>query len=53
MVPWENKANTLVGNSSYLPGHAKWNDDVFTFGLKADWNIKVTDKTSLTPFNWN
>lgn len=46
----ENRANTLVGNSSYLPGHAKWNDDVFTFGLKADWNIKVTDKTTLTPF---
>ena len=32
----ENRANTLVGNSSYLPGHAKWNDDVVTFGLKAD-----------------
>lgn len=46
----ENKANTLVGNSAYLPGHAKWNDDVLTFGLKADWNIKVTDKTTLTPF---
>lgn len=46
----ENKANTLIGNSSYLPGHAKWNDDVFSFGLKADWNIKVTDKTTLTPF---
>lgn len=46
----ENRANTLVGNSSYLPGHAKWNDDVFTFGLKADWNIKITDKTTLTPF---
>ena len=46
----ENKASTLIGNSAYLPGHAKWNDDVFTFGLKADWNIKVTDKTTLTPF---
>lgn len=46
----ENRANTLIGNSSYLPGHAKWNDDVFTFGLKADWHIKVTDKTTLTPF---
>lgn len=46
----ENRANTLIGNSAYLPGHAKWNDDVFTFGLKADWNIKVTDKTTLTPF---
>lgn len=45
-----NRANTLIGNSSYLPDHAKWNDDVFTFGLKADWNIKVTDKTTLTPF---
>jgi len=46
----ENRADTLIGNSAYLPGHAKWNDDVFTFGLKADWNIKVTDKTTLTPF---
>ena len=46
----ENRADTLIGNSSYLPGHAKWNDDVFSFGLKADWNIKVTDKTTLTPF---
>lgn len=46
----ENKADTLIGNSAYLPGHGKWNDDVFTFGLKADWNIKVTDKTTLTPF---
>lgn len=46
----KNKANTLIGNSAYLPGHAKWNDDVFTFGLKADWNIKITDKTTLTPF---
>lgn len=46
----ENRADTFIGNSSYLPGHAKWNDDVFTFGLKADWNIKVTDKTTLTPF---
>lgn len=46
----ENRANTLIGNSPYLPGQAKWNDDVFSFGLKADWNIKVTDKTTLTPF---
>lgn len=46
----ENRADTLIGNSSYLPGRAKWNDDVFTFGLKADWNIKVTDMTTLTPF---
>ncbi len=46
----ENRADTLIGNSAYLPGHAKWNDDVFSFGLKADWNIKVTDKTTLTPF---
>lgn len=23
---------------------------MFSFGLKADWNIKVTDKTTLTPF---
>lgn len=46
----ENRADTLIGNSSYLPGHAKWNDDVFSFGLKADWNIKVTDKATLTPF---
>ena len=46
----ENRANTFVGNSAYLPGQAKWNDDVFSFGLKADWNIKVTDKTTLTPF---
>lgn len=46
----ENRADTFIGNSSYLPGHAKWNDDVFTFGLKSDWNIKVTDKTTLTPF---
>lgn len=46
----ENRADTLIGNSAYLPGHGKWNDDVFTFGLKADWNIKVTDKITLTPF---
>lgn len=46
----ENRADTLIGNSSYLPGQAKWNDDVFSFGLKAEWNIKVTDKTTLTPF---
>lgn len=46
----ENRANTFVGNSAYLPGQAKWDDDVFSFGLKADWNIKVTDKTTLTSF---
>lgn len=46
----ENRANTLIGNSAYLPGQAQWNDDVFSFGLKADWNIKVTDATTLTPF---
>ncbi|MEG2586450.1 MAG: autotransporter outer membrane beta-barrel domain-containing protein, partial [Akkermansia sp.] len=46
----ENKADTLIGGSSLLPGHAKWNNEVLSFGLRADWNIKVTDKTTLTPF---
>lgn len=46
----ENRGYTLVGGSDDLLGQSKWNDDVFTFGLKADWNIKVTEKTTLTPF---
>ena len=46
----ENRGYTLVGGSNNLLGQSKWNDDVFTFGLKADWNIKVTEKTTLTPF---
>ncbi len=45
-----NDATTHVGGSSSLPGSASWNDDVFALGTRASWNIRMSDKLTLTPF---
>ncbi len=46
----ENDADTRVGGSAELPGTASWDDDVFSLGTRIEWNIRMTEKTSLTPF---
>ncbi len=46
----ENDANTLVGGSSLLPGRASWDDKVLALGARAQWNIHLTEKTTLAPF---
>lgn len=46
----ENKAKTHIANTPELPGHAKWDDDVFSFGILSEWSFKVTDRMAITPF---
>lgn len=43
----ENKAETTVLST---PAHAKWDDSVFQFALQGTWEIKLSDRHSLTPF---
>lgn len=46
----DHTARTHVGGSRQTPGRAKWDDDVYAFGLLADWNIKVSDTMTVAPF---
>lgn len=43
----ENEANTL---NTGIPGTAEWNDTVFSGGLRAAWNVKVSDTLTVSPF---
>lgn len=43
----ENEARTI---NSALPGTAEWDDTVFSGGLRAAWNVKVSDTLTVSPF---
>lgn len=45
----ENKGDLSLMNGT-LPSHSKWHDDVYSGGLKASWNIKLDQTSTLTPF---
>lgn len=46
----ENKADTSVGGVASLPGHAKWDDTVWTFGLQGEWEKPLTSRLTLAPY---
>ncbi len=46
----ENDADTRVGGSAEHPGSASWDDETFIMGSRLEWNIRMTEKTMLTPF---
>jgi len=43
-------ADTHVGGDAATPGRAKWDDDVFTFGLQAEKKMELSESLALTPF---
>lgn len=43
----ENEARTI---NSGIPGTAEWDDTVFSGGLRAAWNVKVSDTLMVSPF---
>ena len=45
-----NKANMELGSSPAIPAHSKWDDNVFTAGLKFSWDIKSSEYSTWTPF---
>lgn len=46
----DHTAGTHVGGSLQTPGRARWDDNVYTFGILADWNIRVSNTLSVSPF---
>lgn len=46
----ENKADTSVGGDAALPGHGSWDDTVWTFGLKGEWEHPLSDSVTLIPY---
>lgn len=46
----DHTARTHVGGSRQTPGRASWDDNVYAFGLLADWNIKASDTFTVAPF---
>ncbi len=46
----DHTARTHIGGSFDTPGRAYWDDNVYSFGLQANWNIKVSDTLSVVPF---
>lgn len=43
-------ADTHVGGDAATPGRAKWDDDVFAFGLQAEKKMELSENLALTPF---
>ena len=43
-------ADTHVGGDAATPGRAKWDDDVFTFGLQAEKKLELSENLVLRPF---
>ena len=39
-----------MGGSQQTPGRARWDDNVYAFGLLADWDIKAGDAFTVSPF---
>lgn len=46
----DHTARTHVGSSQQTPGRARWDDNVYAFGLLADWDIKAGDAFTVSPF---
>ena len=46
----ENEAKTCVGGMASMPGRAEWDDTVFSGGLRAAWNMQLTDNVTVSPF---
>ena len=46
----DHTARTHVGGSQQTPGRARWDDNVYAFGLLADWDIKAGDAFTVSPF---
>lgn len=46
----DHTARTHVGGSGQTPGRASWDDNVYAFGLLADWNIKASDTFTVSPY---
>lgn len=45
-----NMDNEVDGTLGNTPTTASWNDDVYGFGLKGTWNIRLSDTDVLKPF---
>lgn len=45
-----NMDNDVDGTLGSSPTTASWNDDVYGFGLKGTWNIRLSDTDVLKPF---
>lgn len=45
-----NMDNDVDGTLGSSPTTASWNDDVYGFGLKGTWNIRLSDTDVLEPF---
>lgn len=43
----DNEARTMIANSA---GEADWKESVFSAGLRASWNVKVSDTLTVSPF---
>jgi len=46
----ENEADTSVGGEATLPGHGSWDDTVWTFGLKGEWEQQLSGGVVLAPY---
>ena len=46
----DHTARTHVGGSRQTPGRARWDDNVYAFGLLADWNVRTGDTFTVAPF---
>lgn len=44
-----NKSNSHFANNMETPSHAKWDDNIFSAGVKASWSIKLNEHHTLTP----
>ncbi|KAA3189772.1 autotransporter domain-containing protein [Akkermansia sp. BIOML-A52] len=46
----DHAARTHVGGSRQTPGRARWDDNVYAFGLLADWDIKISNTFTVSPY---
>lgn len=46
----DHTARTHVGGARQTPGRASWDDNVYAFGLLADWNVRTGDTFTVAPF---
>lgn len=46
----DHTARTHVGGSRQTPGRASWDDNVYAFGLLANWDIALSDTLTVSPY---
>lgn len=46
----DHTARTHVGGSGQTPGRASWDDNVYAFGLLANWDIAASDTFTVSPY---